>query len=482
MTTFTVVEALRLASDLYDETLLSRVIKGDALNGFKRLMWVAMLASLALATIGMVSSAAAAGWPGLRFMPLDPKWAPATHLTAVQPDGKVIAIGNLDEDPMYPDRMTVTRLLPSGELDRTFGESGRSVIETRGLWVFFDVEIQPGGGIIVLGGGNDTVGTVRVTPEGELDRDFGKDGMATISGLLDWGIPWGEITLGDEGKITYAGTLYFKYPKPFWNTMSGIVWRLNADGSRDRSLDGTGLVKRTGAWSRVVISGRSEADGSVISIGARRLTRRLIGGFARFGVSLMKLDPSGTPDQGFGKHGIKPLKGLYGAAPAGWRFRTCSPAFSRFDERGRIVLLATCEAARRNRIRNFGVLLRYLPSGALDRSFNSRGSKVLPGKPDSIYASFAFGPEGTITIAGGRFFADAAFLTRVEEDGRLSRDFGTRGVKQFGDRRTSFQPSIAVDSRGWTFAPLNFFKPGKGRAADRGWAGVIGIDRNGGVG
>jgi len=82
---------------------------------------------------------------------------------------------------------SLLRLLPSGALDRSFGQNGRAATSLRGEWSGWDgLAVDRNGGVLVTGhearyfGGAEPrrrLALSRLTPSGTLDRSFGDAGM-----------------------------------------------------------------------------------------------------------------------------------------------------------------------------------------------------------------------------------------------------------------------------------------------------------------
>ena len=434
-----------------------------------------------LMTLGFTAPDGRADWPGAKFIEFGGLRKTEAHQTAVQADGKIVVVGYGTKSDLRRGNLVVTRLLPDGTLDPTFGENGRAVIWSEDLWAFFDVEIQQDGGILVLGTSSEGLGVIRVNPDGTADPGFGHKGIAAIRFMTDWGIPWGSISLGPDDTITYAGTSYRRAPKPQYWKKETVILKLTADGKRDRSFAGTGLMKRAKAWSRVTLSGQTMEDGSVLAVGATRLGKQPVSGFARFGPSLAKVGPSGKPDQDFGKNGIRKLSGLYSAAPRGYRMRTCSPVNSMFDRGGRIVVLANC-VAKKDGGQEFpmmGALLRFLPDGTPDLTFAGDGSRALVARPATMFGSIAEGPDGSLTLAGMDINTDSSLIFRVGPSGETSPDLGPNGYRYYSGPREKFSPGISVDDRGWTYAPITTYKDAKKETDEQSWFGVVAIPKTG---
>ncbi|WP_244258237.1 calcium-binding protein [Streptomyces sp. Tu 2975] len=118
----------------------------------------------------------------------------AVEALAVQPDGKIVAAGEL-----YGSAMA--RYNPDGSLDTGFGGDGRVDPPAGGR----DMVLQSDGRIVLAGGSvPGDFAVVRHNPDGSLDTGFGGDGLVTT----DFG---GSdrargVVLQDDGKIVAAGS------------------------------------------------------------------------------------------------------------------------------------------------------------------------------------------------------------------------------------------------------------------------------------
>lgn len=125
---------------------------------------------------------------------------------ALQPDGKIVAVGSSYNGS---DRWAIVRVTPSGQLDSTFDGDGKVVTSFgSGNDNANSVEIQPDGKIVVGGDvqsiGNGDFGLARYNKDGSLDATFGTDGKLTTDwyGQLDVGK---SLSLQQDGKMVLAG-------------------------------------------------------------------------------------------------------------------------------------------------------------------------------------------------------------------------------------------------------------------------------------
>lgn len=151
---------------------------------------------------------------------------------ALQPDGKIIAVGAGQNVPSpQTSRVVVARYLANGALDNTFDGDGLMLIDptpgqTCGAHNGLNVALQPDGKIVVSGSSCFQFMALRVNPNGGLDTSFDGDGL--VVGLAD--LPWSEeLALQSDGKILVSGEHQH-------------VVRLNANGSLDNGFGAAGIV------------------------------------------------------------------------------------------------------------------------------------------------------------------------------------------------------------------------------------------------
>jgi uncharacterized delta-60 repeat protein len=126
---------------------------------------------------------------------------------ALQPDGKIVAVGSTFRSPTSID-FAVLRFLPNGSLDKKFGKRG---IVTTDFNTTVDsassVEIQPDGRILVVGTTNISdysFGLTRYNQNGSLDTTFGENGKFVI-GFNRGSSYAGSAALQPDGKLVIVG-------------------------------------------------------------------------------------------------------------------------------------------------------------------------------------------------------------------------------------------------------------------------------------
>jgi uncharacterized delta-60 repeat protein len=135
----------------------------------------------------------------------------------------------------------ITRLRSNGSIDRSFGANGH--VDVRSL----EISVQRGGGILVLSSeqqelGGTTPMVTRLLPSGDVDRTFGRGGSVQVD-LGDRFDEAAAMTALPDGKIVIAGR-----SGPSFDPRTGIirgdtiVARLSINGALDRSFGGDGRV------------------------------------------------------------------------------------------------------------------------------------------------------------------------------------------------------------------------------------------------
>ena len=117
---------------------------------------------------------------------------------ALQPDGKIVAVGSTEQDA------ALARYNPNGTLDLTFGSSGTVIggIDTN---LVNGVTLTSGGTILIAGtrGGDPIVASF--APDGRLNLGFGSAGVAqaNIGGTFDSG---DDLVVKPNGDIVLVGS------------------------------------------------------------------------------------------------------------------------------------------------------------------------------------------------------------------------------------------------------------------------------------
>lgn len=339
--------------------------------------------------------------------------AAQTQAVVVQPTGRIVAAGfRTDIDTQRP---LLAGYRPDGSLDPSFGVGGLVAPKGRagrGSRAFHDLAVRPDRGLIAVGSKdehpiniswNHPAGVVAAfTPDGRIDRSFGKRGHVFFPARGDEREYTGlrSVQVLPDGRILVAG---FHYGSLF-------IARLRPNGHLDRSFGGGDgkIVKlvgsrRYGCFKTCWVSSPMaiQPDGSIVVLAAT---------FPDVPV-LLRFHPNGGLDRSFGRDGQVRVKlegdrlQLFGLGLQG----------------DRIVLTGWDEATRREL--HFTVL-RYLSDGSRDLGFGTEGVVIRTDEPFSGAFATLAQPEGRLVVGGGGqdkaegdpFYSSSLLLARYLPD------------------------------------------------------------------
>ena len=197
------------------------------------------------------------------------------------------------------NEIVVTRLLPDGTLDPTFGAGGNLALGAR-LQHGHDVIVDANGRILVTGDAPSPVAptqalrhAVRLDEHGVLDPTFGAGGVVTLPFGLDPAITSSDRVLAlatPDGGALFAATGNIRIS--FFNFSATSLVRLDATGAPAAAfgVGGTSVVRRP--------------NGSLGVLRTDGLGRIILGGAAGVSVMLARFLPTGAPDPSFAGSGF----------------------------------------------------------------------------------------------------------------------------------------------------------------------------------
>ncbi|HEY0427641.1 MAG TPA: FG-GAP-like repeat-containing protein [Pyrinomonadaceae bacterium] len=329
-----------------------------------------------------------------------------TNAVALQPDGKIVVAGEsmVIDGKGYYFEIVVARYTADGTQDSTFGGGlVRTLISANS--VINDVAIQPDGKILIAGGNGNSFLLMRFNSNSTRDATFGTNGVAQS-------MPVGGTTayamgLQTDGKIVLAGD----------TQTDGILARYNPDGSLDNSFGTSGVVSSPIGTSVDIYGLTLQTDGKILITGGGRVTDP---NYAE--IVLLRFNTNGSRDTSFDGDGLVTTK-VPGAS--------MEEAYDVAIERdGKIVIIGS---AVTNGIPQYAII-RYLPGGALDASFDGDGIAIAADSPR--FSAMAFQPDGKLVTAGGNS-PNTLLISRYNMLGNIPFDFD-------GDGKTDisiFRPS-----------------------------------------
>ena len=204
---------------------------------------------------------------------------------ALQPDGKIIAVGTTDFISLRGD-FAIARYNTDGTLDTSFDGDGKVTTdfsgghdEARAVALQTDGKIVVGGYATVLGGQS---ALARYNSDGTLDTTFSSDGKLTTDGL-----PFGfyDIAVQPNNKII-AGTT---------SENNFTLVRYNPDGTLDPIFDFDGFVQTSFSGQSVVNAILLQPDGKLVAGGGtyNPETRTTFNALARYNLSIAHGDFDG---------------------------------------------------------------------------------------------------------------------------------------------------------------------------------------------
>jgi len=346
---------------------------------------------------------------------------------AIQPDGKIVAVGS-----GYGD-FALARVNGAGSLDASFDSDGKVTtnighsLHDIGQGVVITAE-QPDGKILVAGTSSSTLGgggffaVARYNSDGSVDPTFGSNGqvLTTVGG---GGAIAQAIAVQPDRKIVVAGAAKLPYTSSYWQF---ALVRYNADGTLDPSFNGDGiLVTSLGAYDSYATAVAIQGDGRIVVAG---VSTQSINGTD---FTLARFNGDGSVDTGFGMAGIA-------TADFGWEDTAMAVATQSDD---RIVVGGYTKQSAT--LYDFA-LARFNSDGSLDEDFDGDGKVTTVFGPYQDYLNgIAIQVDGKIVAVGAASQDTTGFdfaLARYDADGTLDASFGVGGKVT-----TDFRPNAFMD-------------------------------------
>lgn len=263
--------------------------------------------------------------------------------------------------------------------------------------------------------------------DGTLDVTFSSDGKATaaVSSADD---DFGQaLAIQPDGKIVMAGVYFSGF-----SSHIGLL-RLNKNGTPDTGFDGDGIVTVSIGTSGSSANGIAlQDDGRIVVVGTAESGGRDV-------FAVLRFNSNGTPDASFDGDGIvlTPVQEKYDAGNT-----------IVIQEDGKIVVGGKSYA---NSNMDF-TLIRYLPNGSLDTTFDHDGIVTTPVSAgyDEI-KSLALQTDGKIVSVGASYDEEKNKLSMVRylPNGSLDTTFGNGGkVLESAATGGQYVNSVAIQPDG----------------------------------
>ncbi|MBV9956849.1 MAG: hypothetical protein JO360_00455 [Acidobacteria bacterium] len=357
---------------------------------------------------------------------------------AVQPDGKIVAVGfttYVNSSNIVDTNFALARYNPDGSLDGTFGSGGKVSTDFNNTDdVAYAVALQPDGRIVVVGStlsipysGSPDFAVARYNSDGTLDNTFGSGGKVT-SDFETTDNAAKAVVIQPDGKIVVGGYAVVHHPFS-WDQDYALI-RLNGDGSFDNTFDGDGKLTTN------FLSAGPYSSESITSLALYPDGRILAGGSNNYtGVSLARYNFNGSPDGTFDTDGQVIAQPF---STNGYTLRALA-----LQPDGKIVTAGTTTFSYNTYTPRAFALVRYNVDGGLDTSFSGDGGASLsPAAGDEIATDVALASGGKIVVAG---YSPAIGFTvaRFQSNGNLDPVFGASG-RFYTSINGSISPAFAV--------------------------------------
>ena len=208
---------------------------------------------------------------------------------ALQPDGKIVAVGYIRNVSSFSD-YAVNRYNSDGTLDASFGAGGKVITQVGDYFEFArSVAVQPDGKIVVAGysylGGNDwAFAVVRYNANGSLDTSFGTGGKV-LTPVGNNFVYVGAVLLQSDGKIAVVGG---SGPQNLFTLV-----RFNADGSLDSGFGSNGKVFHSIFGPANFYDGILQPDGKIVAAGS-----------SNGNTAVLRFNTNGSIDTSFAANGV----------------------------------------------------------------------------------------------------------------------------------------------------------------------------------
>ena len=357
----------------------------------------------------------------------------AAYAIAVQPDGKIVAVGFSTPAVGPSSDFALVRYESTGRVDRRFGDNGRVLTDFTGgsMDQAFGVAIDSIGRIVVAGSSGSDFAVARYNPDGTPDNTFNSTGkVLTNLGASDAAM---AVAVDSNDRIVVAGS------SNAGGTYDFAVVRYNVDGTLDTTFNTTGrVVTDVGVGSGdFVTAAVIQSDGKIV-----------VGGLSDasgipYDFTLVRYNPSGTLDLTFNTTG-KVLTDFTGSGN--------SDALQALAVQSDGKIVAAGESFTSGGS-SFAVA-RYEMTGILDATFNTTG-KVL-----TAFASGNASAQAVVIQSDGKIVTAGSFddgnregpdfaLARYNVDGSLDSTFNSTGkvVTDIGGFDVAYGVGIQPDGK-----------------------------------
>ena len=212
----------------------------------------------------------------------------------LQSDGKILVAGFTGQWGEMD--WAIVRFNSDGTLDNSFGENGKVIFDVFGFNdELRDLRVLSDDRFCVIGfAGEDAVnGSATVgqfLADGTIDASFGSNGIVKIPTGYDYSIAHGMDLTSDE-KIVISGNVDIGGSNRF------LTSRINSDGTLDESYNGIGFVISDFGDNEGLSAVKVQSDGKILAAGQ-------YGAWPGVDFAIVRYNEDGTPDATFGAGGL----------------------------------------------------------------------------------------------------------------------------------------------------------------------------------
>ncbi|SNB46773.1 hypothetical protein [Geobacter sp. DSM 9736] len=340
----------------------------------------------------------------------------------IQGDGKIVVSGSSNNGTN--DDLVIARFNAIGAPDPGFGSAGIMTYNSGNNDYIFGLALQSDGKIVGAGsiqnGAASNQLVIRCTTGGVRDNAFDSDGIAVYDAAVPTIDSAYAVTTQPDGKTVVAGE----------RMGDVLILRYTTEGVLDPEFGTDGIVTYDGGGTDKVLGIAIQQDGKIVVAGQKGL-------WPDHDLLLMRYNPDGTPDAGFGTAGVTSYDS--GRDDTGYAV-TVQPD-------GKIIVAGSAT----NFMGTITLLMRYNSDGTPDGTFGTGG--VAPFDDPDIdlgndYAGYALSllPGGKILVTGSS--SAKVLLLQVLGDGSLDPSFGTDGIVTIDRGESDFAMAAAVQTDG----------------------------------
>ncbi len=307
----------------------------------------------------------------------DLPYIPTIQSVALEPDGKIVALGNIAVQDGVFGGFSLMRFNPDGSPDISFGINGLVLGNITGEWdAAFQVATLSDGRIVVAGKlqtntSNNKGFVACYTQQGNLDRTFGDAGIVNIN--LGEPLLLNSVVTTTDDKII-AGGGYDGYE---------ILLKYNNNGTPDLTFGDSGLAKMSFPDAKY---GTTIKDIAIDNKG-RIVTGGLFGVQFKSAIKAGRFTEDGFTDTSFNKYGY-----------AYTNYRTGDPYANAVaaQQNGKVIV------AGYHTVGDSGTFtaIRYDEDGSLDSAFGTNGIQDTYFFGDDVAYSINIQPDGKIILVG----------------------------------------------------------------------------------